>query len=70
MYCSLEELLASENTSPSQNNWLASTGLRVSEWFERWFPDAYALAIVASAASLPPSDARFDGLASKHLQEA
>src|SRR5215475_11518908 len=30
-----------------QNNWLAALGLRISEWFERWFPDAYALAIVA-----------------------
>ena len=26
---------------------LAGVGLRLSEWFERWFPDAYALAIVA-----------------------
>ena len=29
------------------NNALASAGLRLSDWFERWFPDAYALAIVA-----------------------
>jgi short-chain fatty acids transporter len=28
-------------------SWLASAGLRLSDWFERWFPDAYALAIVA-----------------------
>ncbi|MDP9115622.1 MAG: TIGR00366 family protein [Acidobacteriota bacterium] len=28
---------------------LAGAGLRLSEWFERWFPDAYALAIVAVA---------------------
>jgi short-chain fatty acids transporter len=28
---------------------LAGVGLRLSEWFERWFPDAYALAIVAVA---------------------
>ena len=26
---------------------LLGSGLRLSEWFERWFPDAYALAIVA-----------------------
>jgi short-chain fatty acids transporter len=26
---------------------LARTGLRLSEWFERWFPDAFALALVA-----------------------
>jgi short-chain fatty acids transporter len=26
---------------------LAAIGLRLSDWFERWFPDAYALAIVA-----------------------
>ncbi len=30
-----------------QTSWLASAGLRLSDWFERWFPDAYALAIVA-----------------------
>jgi len=28
-------------------SWLASWGLRLSEWFERWFPDAFALALVA-----------------------
>jgi len=28
-------------------SWLASLGLRLSEWFERWFPDAFALALVA-----------------------
>ena len=32
-----------------ENSWLAATGLRLSEWFERWFPDAYSLAIVAVA---------------------
>src|SRR6185295_9789092 len=26
---------------------LAATGLRLSAWFERWFPDAFALALVA-----------------------
>src|SRR5215212_4768565 len=26
---------------------LASLGLRLSDWFERWFPDAFALALVA-----------------------
>lgn len=30
-----------------QNSWLASAGLRLSAWFERWFPDAFALALVA-----------------------
>ena len=30
-----------------ESSWLASAGLRLSAWFERWFPDAYALAIVA-----------------------
>ncbi len=33
-------------TSPSV---LASIGLRLSEWFERWFPDAFALSIAAIA---------------------
>src|SRR4029453_13047920 len=28
---------------------LASIGLRVSDWFERWFPDAFALALAAVA---------------------
>ncbi len=28
-------------------SWLATLGLRLSDWFERWFPDAFALAVVA-----------------------
>src|SRR5688572_33270590 len=28
---------------------LARIGLRLSDWFERWFPDAFALALVAVA---------------------
>lgn len=28
---------------------LAAVGLRLSDWFERWFPDAFALAVVAVA---------------------
>src|SRR5687768_6901454 len=28
---------------------LASLGLRLSDWFERWFPDAFALALAAVA---------------------
>src|SRR5687767_8100284 len=28
---------------------LASIGLRLSDWFERWFPDAFALALAAVA---------------------
>jgi short-chain fatty acids transporter len=31
----------------SVDSWLAATGLRLSAWFERWFPDAFALALVA-----------------------
>jgi len=31
----------------SVDSWLATTGLRLSDWFERWFPDAFALALVA-----------------------
>lgn len=27
--------------------WLAGLGLRLSAWFERWFPDAFALALLA-----------------------
>ena len=33
---------------PSQNK-LAALGLRLSDWFERWFPDAFALAMAAVA---------------------
>src|SRR5262245_32711099 len=28
---------------------LAGIGLRLSDWFERWFPDAFALALAAVA---------------------
>ena len=28
-------------------SWLAHAGLRLSAWFEKWFPDAFALALVA-----------------------
>jgi len=31
----------------SDGSWLASTGLALSEWFEKWFPDAFSLAAVA-----------------------
>ena len=30
-------------------SWLETLGLRSSEWFERWFPDPFALALVALA---------------------
>src|SRR5918996_4290406 len=33
---------------PGQST-LASLGLRLSDWFERWFPDAFALALLAVA---------------------
>jgi short-chain fatty acids transporter len=36
------------DTTPSQST-LASLGLRLSDWFERWFPDAFALALLAVA---------------------
>ena len=28
-------------------SWLSRAGLRLSDWFEKWFPDAFALALVA-----------------------
>src|SRR5258708_19657315 len=31
----------------SGGSWLAAAGLRLSAWFELWFPDAFALALVA-----------------------
>ncbi len=35
--------------SPGTSGTLASLGLRLSDFFERWFPDAFALALVAVA---------------------
>ena len=35
------------STSTQSTSWLATTGLRLSDFFERWFPDAFALALVA-----------------------
>jgi short-chain fatty acids transporter len=31
----------------TSDSWLVSFGLRLSVWFERWFPDAFALALTA-----------------------
>ena len=31
----------------TSGSWLSATGLRLSEWFEHWFPDAFSLACVA-----------------------
>src|SRR5262249_43282557 len=28
-------------------SWLSVAGLRLSDWFEQWFPDAFALALLA-----------------------
>src|SRR4051794_10228274 len=36
-----------EAARPSRS--LAALGLRLSEWFERWFPDAFTLALIAVA---------------------
>src|SRR6187401_97843 len=35
--------------SPLSESGLARIGLRLSDWFERWFPDAFALALTAVA---------------------
>jgi short-chain fatty acids transporter len=32
---------------PTESSGLAALGLRLSDWFERWFPDAFALALAA-----------------------
>src|SRR5688572_8898220 len=34
---------------PPSESGLARIGLRLSDWFERWFPDAFALALTAVA---------------------
>jgi short-chain fatty acids transporter len=31
----------------TSGSWLSETGLRLSEWFEHWFPDAFSLACIA-----------------------
>jgi short-chain fatty acids transporter len=31
----------------TSGSWLAATGLRLSAWFEHWFPDAFSLACIA-----------------------
>src|ERR1700712_152842 len=37
-------MIAQEKAAGS---WLSETGLRLSEWFEHWFPDAFSLAAIA-----------------------
>ena len=34
-------------TQPVDNTALARVGLKLSDWFEKWFPDAFALALAA-----------------------
>ena len=44
----ISEKPSSNPTSPdekSAGSWLPAMGLRLTEWFERWFPDAFALAL-------------------------
>ena len=36
----------------SNDGWLASLGPRLSGWFERWLPEAFALGAVFAAASV------------------
>jgi short-chain fatty acids transporter len=36
-------------TQPLESTALARIGLRLSDWFEKWFPDAFALALAAVA---------------------
>jgi short-chain fatty acids transporter len=38
-----------DDSDRSAGSWLAAAGLRLSAWFELWFPDAFALALVAVA---------------------
>jgi len=35
------------NFDEPAGSWLARAGLRLSAWFEKWFPDAFALALIA-----------------------
>jgi short-chain fatty acids transporter len=36
-------------TQPVDSTALARVGLGLSDWFEKWFPDAFALALAAVA---------------------
>ena len=38
-----------EQREPGDNSMLAAIGLRLSDWFEKWFPDAFVLALAAVA---------------------
>src|SRR5688500_3382440 len=40
--------MARVDSTPAESR-LAQIGLRLSDWFERWFPDAFALALTAVA---------------------
>ena len=42
----------------TDGSWLAAVGLRLSRWLERWFPDAFALALSAVALVFAASVAR------------
>src|SRR6185503_707317 len=44
----MAEALKPQET-PRKSSSLASLGLALSDWFERWFPDAFALALAAAA---------------------
>ena len=41
--------MAEPQRNPADNSMLAAIGLRLSDWFENWFPDAFALALAAVA---------------------
>lgn len=53
-------------TAQPNSGWLPTLGLRLSAWFERWFPDAFALALAALAVVFGASVA----LGSSPLQSA
>ncbi|HLQ78374.1 MAG TPA: hypothetical protein VK210_13525 [Terriglobia bacterium] len=38
-----------QSVNKEMGSWLPRIGLQLSNWFERWFPDAFALATVAVA---------------------
>jgi short-chain fatty acids transporter len=47
-FCYIRAPMA-HNPEPQSSSALARIGLRLSDWFERWFPDAFALALSAVA---------------------
>ncbi len=47
MISSADDRAGKDRAGRRPGSWLSDTGLRLSEWFEHWFPDAFSLASIA-----------------------